>query len=505
MIAHIKSGEANGILCWKVDRLSRNPIDSATIQWLLQKEIIRSIHTVGREYLSEDNSVIFSVESSMANEYIRQLSKNVRRGLKAKLGMGWYPSRAPLGYKNSERDEDKGRNWILKDPERYDAVRRMWDLMLTGNYTPPQIAKIANENWHFKTRPTKRHVGLKRLSRSNIYKIFTNQFYYGWFEYGKGENRKLYLGRHEPMITEKEYDIVQKLLGRHGRQRPQKHRFAFTGLMRCGNCDAMITAEEKVKHQKNGNVHHYIYYHCTKQKDENCQEKAVELKELSTQIDAEINNLTISDKFKEWAIRHLHEIRQTQAQTHEAALKNSEREHLRITQQLDNLLLKYSSPENMEGQLIADQQYQDLRTRLLKQKAALEGSISTQNREIEEWLELSERTFNFARYARVWFARGDMETKRAIFACLGSHLIIKDQKVAITLRPVFKTIFEMLPKIESEISQIRTYPQLAFSASNKDKAALEERLVSNLRGCQDSNLDSWFWRPESCRWTTPPK
>ena len=366
----------------------------------------------------------------------------------------------------------------------------MWDLMLTGNYTPPQIVKIANDEWQFKTRPTKRHAGLKRLSRSNIYNVFTNSFYYGWFEYGKGENRKLYLGKHEPMITEREYDIVQKLLGREGRPRAQKHRFAFTGLMRCGNCGAMITAEQKIKHQKNGNIHDYIYYRCTKQKDEKCQEKAVELKELSTQIDAAINKLAISEKFKDWAIKYLHEMRQTQAKTHEATLKNSEREHLRITQQLDNLLLKYSSPENMEGQLISDQQYQDLHTRLLKQKAALESNISVQNREIEEWLELSERTFNFARYARVWFARGDMNTKRAIFACLGSHLIIKDQKVAITLRPVFKTIFETLPKVESEISQIRTYPQLAFSPQNKDKTAIDRQLVSNLRRVQDSNLQA---------------
>ena len=434
----------------------------------------------------------------MANEYIRQLSKNVRRGLKAKLGMGWYPSRAPLGYKNSERDEDKGRNWILKDPERYDAVRRMWDLMITGNYTPPQIVRIANAEWKFKTRPTKRHAGLKPLSRSNIYKVFTNPFYYGMFEYGKVvrddkgniivDERQLYQGKHEPMITEKEYDIVQRLLGRLGRPRPQKHRFAFTGLMRCGNCGAMITAEEKIKRQKNGNVHQYIYYRCTKQKDENCQQKAVELKELSEQIDNAINKLTISEKFKNWAVRYLHEIRQTQAQTHESVLKNTEREHLRLTQQLDNLLLKYSSPENMEGQLISDQQYQDLRTRLLNQKAALESNISVQNREIEEWLELSERTFNFARYAHTWFARGDMNTKRAIFACLGSHLVIKDQKIAITLRPVFKTIFEALPKAESEIARIRTYPQLAFSASNKDKAALVGREMSTWRRVEDSNL-----------------
>src|SRR3989344_2973025 len=355
----------------------------------------------------------------------------------------------------------------------------MWDLMLTGNYTPPKIVRIAREEWKFKTRKTKRFIG-KSLCRSSIYRIFTNPFYYGMFEYPAGSGN-WYQGKHEPMITEKEYDIVQKLLGRNGRPRPQKHRFAFTGIMKCGNCGAMITAEEKVKHQKNGNIHHYIYYRCTKQKDENCQEKAVELKELSAQIDAEINKLTISEKFKEWSIRYLHEIRQTQAQTHEAVLKNSEREHLRITQQLDNLLLKYSSPENMEGQLISGQQYQDPPTRLLKQKAALESNINVQNREIEEWLELSERTFNFARYARTWFARGDMNTKRAIFACLGSHLVIQDRKIAITLRPVFKTIFETLPKAESEITQIRTYPQLAITASNKDKAALVGQQSSNWR------------------------
>ena len=72
MMTRIQKGEANGILCWKVDRLSRNPIDGAMIQWLLQKEVIRSIHTVGREYKSEDNSIIFNVESSMATEYVRQ-------------------------------------------------------------------------------------------------------------------------------------------------------------------------------------------------------------------------------------------------------------------------------------------------------------------------------------------------------------------------------------------------------------------------------------------------
>lgn len=489
VMQQIESGKANGLVVWHPNRIARNAFDGGLVITLMDEGKLLEIRTPTKTYLNNpDDKFWLALEFNMAKKSSDDNGVAVTRGIKTKLIAGWYPSRAPLGYLNTKNYEEKGRNFILKDTERFDSVRRMWDMMLTGNYTPPQIVKIANDEWRFKTRPTKRHVGLKPLSRSNIYKVFTNPFYYGWFEYGKGNAKQLYKGNHEAMITEKEYDIVQKLLGRHGRPRAQKHRFAFTGLMRCGNCDAMITAEEKIKHQKNGNIHHYIYYRCTKQKDEKCPEKAIELDKLSAQIDKEIEKLTISEKFKNWAIKDLHEIRQTQAQTHEAALKNSEHDHLRITQQLDNMFLKFASPENSEGQLISDQEYQDARTRLLKQKVALEGRISSQNREIDEWLELSERTFNFARYARTWFARGDMQTKRAIFACLGSHLIIKDQKVAVTLRPVFQTIFEELPKAESEINKIRTYPQMTISGSNKDKAALVGQQMSTWRRWEDSNL-----------------
>ena len=37
LINLIKRGKIQGVICWKIDRLSRNPIDSATIQWLLQR------------------------------------------------------------------------------------------------------------------------------------------------------------------------------------------------------------------------------------------------------------------------------------------------------------------------------------------------------------------------------------------------------------------------------------------------------------------------------------
>jgi len=37
MLERIERGEAQGILCWQINRLSRNPVDSGTLQWMLQK------------------------------------------------------------------------------------------------------------------------------------------------------------------------------------------------------------------------------------------------------------------------------------------------------------------------------------------------------------------------------------------------------------------------------------------------------------------------------------
>jgi site-specific DNA recombinase len=61
----------------------------------------------------------------MAQKYVDDLSRNVKRGLRAKAEKGWYPSVAPLGYLNNWHKE-KGDRDIRPDPERFHLVRRMW-------------------------------------------------------------------------------------------------------------------------------------------------------------------------------------------------------------------------------------------------------------------------------------------------------------------------------------------------------------------------------------------
>ncbi len=486
VMQEIESGKANGLLVWHPNRIARNAFDGGLVITLMDEGKLAEIRTPYRTYQNTpDDKFFLQLEFGMAKKSSDDNGVAVKRGLKTKVQMGWYPCRAPLGYQNTII-KGKGLNEIEKDPERFDIVRRMWDMMLTGNYTPPQIMRIANEEWHFKTRPTKRHKGLKPLGRSNLYKIFTNPFYYGWFSYGRPA--QLYKGTHEPMITEEEFDRVQKILGKDGKPRPQTHRFAFTGLMRCGNCGAMITAEEKMKRQQNGNIHHYIYYHCTKRKDENCTEKMVELKNLDAQIDVLVKHLAISDKFKGWAIKYLHEIRQNEAVSNQEIFESKQKQLARITDQLQSLLLKYTSPENANEEIMTAQELQTLKGGLLKQKSALENDVATQGKAIEEWVTLSERTFNFARYAKIWFDNGTMDTKRAVLAALGSNLLIKDQKLNVELYPFYQVIFDNVEKVEKELLKVRTSENI----TNKRQIAAILAKCPTLRRRKDSNLRGDF-------------
>jgi site-specific DNA recombinase len=236
MMERLYRGEADGILCWKLDRLARNPVDGGSIIWAMKQhevKIITPFQTYGQ---SEYNIVWMYLEFGMAQKYVDDLSKTVKRGLRAKAESGWLPGPTPPGYLNQENGD--GRNVIVSDPNRFNLVRKCWDLMLTGKYTPAEVREIANTAWGFKT------IHGNPLGRSTIYSIFSNPFYHGVYEYPKGSDA-WHTGRHTPVVTEKEFDTVQQLLSRSKSMPKNRKVFAFTGLIRCGGCESAVTAEEK--------------------------------------------------------------------------------------------------------------------------------------------------------------------------------------------------------------------------------------------------------------------
>ncbi|MHB8636074.1 MAG: recombinase family protein [Fimbriimonadaceae bacterium] len=254
MVKMIANGEADAILCWHLNRLSRNPVDSGQLELMLQQGVIQRIKTPEREYRPEDNVVIMAIENAVSNQYIIDLRKNIRRGQDEKAARGWFPYRPPAGYLTHPITKE-----IDIDPERFPLLRRAWELMLTGGYLVPEVLEKLDA-WGYRTHKGPQRFG-QSIGRARLYLLFDNPFYCGEFKY-RGERS---VGRHRPMVTRSEFEQVQSIIHRKSHTQPQKHTFAFTGLFRCGGCGCLVTAERKIKrYPTTGRTVTYVYYRCTR-------------------------------------------------------------------------------------------------------------------------------------------------------------------------------------------------------------------------------------------------
>jgi len=130
MLTRIEAGEAQGILTWKLDRLARNFDDGGRVIGLLQRGAIREIRTFEKAYLPTDNVLMIAVELGMANQYVRDLSMNVKRGIREKVRRGLFCGKAPIGYYN----EPKLRT-IVPHRKLFKKVQKILELFATGNYS----------------------------------------------------------------------------------------------------------------------------------------------------------------------------------------------------------------------------------------------------------------------------------------------------------------------------------------------------------------------------------
>jgi len=446
MLKRIEKGEANGILCWELNRLSRNPVDSGTVHWMLQEGAIQCIQTIDKKYQPGDNVLLFHIESGMANQYIIDLRKNCMRGMEGKADRGWKPAMAPIGYANDMIDRT-----IKPDPERFAIIRQMWDMMLTGNYSPQEIRKIANEEWGLRTPVHKKRGGIE-LAVSHTYVIFGNIFYTGLFEW----RGRLYQGSHKPMITLAEYDRVQMLLGRKGSPRKQHHSFAYTGLIRCHTCGLMYTATEKMKLVKSTGIYkQYVYYHCGhKNKAIPCINPPVPLAFLETQIERELERFTIIPEFMEWALEYLDGEKgkaARDADSNRAMLEKTLREAEKELASLTRMCYK---------ELIDDASFINERDVLRNSITKLTAQLNEQTNYADMWLALTAKAFHFATYAHNSFVHGSTEKKREIVSNLGSNYSLNNKELLFKASDWLIPIKKGYPGLYAEFKRVEPHKTL---------------------------------------------
>lgn len=431
MIEDIKKGEIDAIICWKIDRLGRNPVDDGIIKWLLQTSKIKRIRTIEKEYLPGDNVLILSVEQGVANQFILDLRENTKRGLRTKVSRGWLPGRAPLGYYNNKFKE-KGKKDILPDETNFNILKRCWlEILEKKTAIQPLYTKAINK-WGLRT--FKGTIPAK----SRFYDVFSNPFYYGKFRY----HGEIHEGKHIPMITEEQFDEAQYIIGNRKKPQPKRHTFAYTGTTCCGECGGMITAENKTKKQKNGNIHHYTYYRCTKNKGVPCSQKCIRVEKFEKQISKEIKKIEINKEFHEWAMGIIEKEHSTETAITSAITAQHKKEYTLCSTKLSNLIDMRASNE------INSEEFSTRRDFLIKEKKRLEKLIQQVENSKDSCLEKSDKLFTFAEKVNDKFLNGDLEKRREIFVNLGENFILKDNILTLELTPPLSAVLTINKEIE---------------------------------------------------------
>lgn len=277
LLEDIRRGRFNAILTWAPDRLSRNAGDLGSLVDLMDQKLLLEIRTYGQHFRNSPNEkfllMILCSQAKLEND---NKSINVKRGLRTRCEMGLWPCQAPTGYLNEKRVDRKGR--VIIDPERGHIIKQMFEKVAYEKWSGRKLYHWLKFDLNFKTAG-----GNKNLTLSNIYLILQNTFYYGVYEYPR-KSGNWYTGQHEPLISKDLYDQVQQQI-RGNVIQVQDKEFAFTRLITCGLCGSGICADEKFKKQKNGNIHRYCYYGCTKARDKNCKSGYINEDELIKQFE----------------------------------------------------------------------------------------------------------------------------------------------------------------------------------------------------------------------------
>jgi site-specific DNA recombinase len=436
MLRRIEKGEADGVVAWHPDRLARNSVDGGRIIFLLDNGKLKDLKFATLTFENNpQGKFMLSIIFGYSKYYVDSLSENIRRGIRTKLERGWLPNMAPTGYLN-----DKERRTIIPDPERFPLMRRMWELMLTGTYSPRQILEIATDQWGLRTKK-RRRTGGKALTLGALYKIFGEPFYAGVIE----RHGRTYPGKHEPMVTLEEFERVQALLGRPGRPRPKERAFAFTGLIRCGSCGCAVTAEEKVK----PSGLHFVYYHCTRKRKPGCKEPAISLPKLEEEILRFISELSVPEEIHRWVLARLEEAAGEETSLDAVGQRSAEAAMAAVLKQLDNLTLM------RVRDLISEEEFVRQREALNREKLRLTQQADAKP---QAWLEPAKMLISFNLRALSWFQVRDLEIQRLILAVAGSNSTLKGREVNIDAAKPFQRQPGGVdfPKMWSTVEDVRT-------------------------------------------------
>jgi len=262
MLEMIERGEADGILCWAINRLYRNPVDEGRVRWLLQRGLIKSIVTAQREYTPAEAGLLMAIEGGRAADELATLKANVARGIEEKLLGGAWPGCRTFGYAYDHEKKN-----LVPHPKHGKIVTRIYEEYAAGGrglvWVADRLAQLGIVTKRGDPWP-----------KSKVHDFLTNKIYVGIMAW----NGRDYEGRYEPLVSPELFRKVAENLRIRAKPHKVRHAQAFPlrAMFLCP-CGSMLTAQIA-----RGNGGTYRYYRCSRSKGA-CPERYVQERSLVSQ------------------------------------------------------------------------------------------------------------------------------------------------------------------------------------------------------------------------------
>ena len=430
MIELIKSGQANAIISWKPDRLCRNPEEGGKLLQMLQDGVLKEIRTAtGDLYTQESDHLVLQIHFGMANQYSRNLSQNVRRGLVHKCERGEYPRPAPIGY---ESYGERGQRKMKPHPVQAPLISKAFQLASTGGKSLSQISNELN-SLGLRTKMD------KKIGKSHLHNILKCSTYFGYFLH----NGELFEGEYEPIISKQLYDDVQEALGRRSKPKVKVWEHTYNGLITCADCGCQITTTVKTKVYKRTNrTATYTYHQCTHRRG-NCSQKAITGKRLEKILSDNFEQISLKEE--DWKLGiDLFKAR------HAEESKKLDKRFRYLQNNFNSIQSEISGIIKMRAnQELTQEEFLGQKAGLLKQRKDIEEKLGDNTNSADIWLELCTRYLNNAFSAREIIEHGTRDEKRDLILELGQNLILEDKKLQFSFKQPYDVL--LLPEYRTNM------------------------------------------------------
>ncbi|MEF9922523.1 MAG: recombinase family protein [Lachnospiraceae bacterium] len=403
MLSDIREGKTDCVVVKDLSRFGRNYIEVGKyIEKIFPHLGVRFIaindNYDSMEIKSHNENIIIPFKNLVNDAYCRDISIKIRTNLEVKRKRGDFVGAfAPYGYKKSEDDKNR----LEIDDAAADVVNSIFIMYIHGK-SIYKIADYMNKVGTLTPMEYKRnsgskfYTGFKRNQSSGwshtlVLRILKNYVYTGTLVQGKettpnykvkkkiAKDKKLWNcveDAHDPIVSKRNYSIVQKLLKEDVRTGTGEDRlYPLSGIVKCGDCGSNMSRKTVPSGKKK-----FVYYVCGNHKyNKQCTSHSINARQLEkcilTMLNHHIEQVVYIEKV-------LQEIGKIPYKKNEVVKRNkqviSKREEI---EKYNNLRLDLY--EDYQGQIITKEEYVEMKEAYRKKTDMAVAALEQIENEIE--------------------------------------------------------------------------------------------------------------------------